>query len=142
MTTTVLALSWGVSRGRETDGYTICRLDDQSTGKRYRCMGGGYDMVGTVFGEWLEDVHQDRLQAISDRAHYDYTKPVDDRVSDSGLYGMVRHRDGKRVTLDGACGLESMQRIAREIGVELIRTYVARGRNRGNTTGWVATWTD
>lgn len=39
-----LALSWSVSRGRDTYGYNICRLDDTSTGERFKCMGGGYDM--------------------------------------------------------------------------------------------------
>lgn len=43
-----LTISTGTSRGRETHGYPIVRLRDSETGKLYRCMGGGYDMVGIV----------------------------------------------------------------------------------------------
>lgn len=65
-----LALSWSVSRGRDTYGYNICRLDDTSTGDRFKCMGGGYDMQGTVFGEWLAANYQPELLALKDRASY------------------------------------------------------------------------
>lgn len=65
-----LALSWSVSRGRDTYGYNICRLDDTSTEERFKCMGGGYDMQGTVFGSWLEAGYQDRLVELKDRANY------------------------------------------------------------------------
>lgn len=60
-----LRMSWSVSRGRDTYGYNICKLTDGNTGKQYRCMGGGYDMQGTVFGDWLEANYPDRLAAGS-----------------------------------------------------------------------------
>lgn len=72
MTTTYLDLSWSTSRGRDTYGWNICRLDDTSTGKRYRCNGGGYDMAGTVFADWMQATYQQELRAISDRAHARY----------------------------------------------------------------------
>lgn len=61
---TFLSLSWSVSRGRDTYGYNIARLDDRNTGERFRCMGGGYDMVGTVFGDWLEKTFQSELTEL------------------------------------------------------------------------------
>ncbi len=47
-----LVFKWGVSRGRDTYGYTICSLwvDDE---KVAMCNGGGYDMKGTCFGNWV-----------------------------------------------------------------------------------------
>jgi len=65
--TTYLALSWSVSRGRDTYGYNICRLDVEHGGKRYRCNRGGYDMVGTVVADWLCGTYQERLQTLAMR---------------------------------------------------------------------------
>jgi hypothetical protein len=128
-----LTISTGTSRGRDTYGYTIVRLRDSDTGKLYRCMGGGYDMVGTVLADWLTDVHQDALRTIRDRAYY---------ISDTGrfapsknpeaLYGMTKYTDG-RVSIDGACGVESVRRIATAAGVKL-RSFPTRDRR--NTGGW------
>jgi hypothetical protein len=118
---THLSLSWSVSRGRDTEGYNICRLDDGNTGKRYKCMGGGYDMTGTVFGNWLQDVYQAELQAAGSAV--------------TGLYGARINSEGK-VSLDGACGLECMLEIAKAIGLEVEREYIKKGVNRGNTVGW------
>lgn len=110
-----LTLTWSISRGRDTYGYNICRLDDPQTGKRYRCNGGGYDMTGTVFGMWLMDVHQDRLSALA-----------------WSFYGLRRYNDG-HVNLDGACGINSMVRVAEALGLEVQTQYDKKGR----TTGWL-----
>lgn len=138
---TMLGLSWSTSRGRETYGYNICRLDDYATGKRYKCMGGGYDMVGTVLGLWLQDVHQDRLQAISDRADVDYNIK-DDPNGCPGYYGRRKrlygliHTGGGGMRVDGACGVESVIRIAKAAGITIKR---AAWDKRGNTTAYLAT---
>lgn len=129
MTTSLLMVSWGTSRGRETDGYPICRLDDTNTGKRYRCMGGGYDMIGTVFAEWLEDMRQDDLRAIGSRAYYHGTTAG---VGD--LYGMRWRPDGS-VSLDGGCGLDAMVRIARECRLTVERKV----NRRGDVIGFLVT---
>lgn len=134
-TDTYLAISWSLSRGRDTYGYNIARLRDTVTGKAYRCMGGGYDMTGTVFGEWLENTHQDALRAIADQAGARYVGSERIRNDAAGaLYGMVELSDG-RISLDGACGLSSMYRVARAIGLELRQTV----STRGNLTGIVVT---
>lgn len=127
----VLRLTYGVSRGHETYGDNIVTLNDETTGKRTRCMGSGYDMVGTVFADWMQDTCQDKLTAIRAQAYYQPSTNGYDGCPD-GLYGMRLHRDGT-VTLDGGCGIESMRRIADAIGVDVTRTH----DHKGNTTGWV-----
>ena len=115
-----LSLSWSVSKGANTYGYNICRLDDRNNGKRFRCLGGGYDMIGTVFGEWLEYYYQAELL----------------KIKDCDFYGLMYLADKNKVSLDGACGIESMIRIAEAIGLEVERDYIATGRRRGETVGW------
>lgn len=132
--TTYLPLSWSVSKGRDTYGYNICRLDGDT--KRYRCSGGGYDMVGTVVGQWLEDVHQSRLQLLA--THGPQGAPV---LEDCGygvagykrradLYGLVFDPKG-RARLDGACGIESIIKVAAAAGVSITRDTNRRGVTRG-----------
>ena len=133
-----LSLSWSVSRGRDTDGYNICRLDDRNNGQRFKCMGGGYDMVGTVFGQWLAAYYQAELLALKERANY--SRSIDGGYTpanrDDSLYGMVYLEKENRISLDGACGLECMIRIAEAIGLEVDRDYIAKGRRCGETIGW------
>ena len=131
-----LAISWSVSRGQDTYGYNICRLDDRSSGKRFRTCGGGYDMIGTVFGDWLQDTYQSRL--------LDLVKELmkePDLFSDYGstgwiqfkyLYGMTYRPNTGKVSLDGACGIESMRRIAEALGLEL----QWEGNRKGHTIGY------
>ena len=113
-----LTLSWSTSKGRDTYGYNICRLDDRNNGKRFRCMGGGYDMIGTVFGDWLETYYQNELE----------------KLYETKFSGMRKLKH--KVSLDGACGIESMIKIAEAIGLEIERDYIAKGRRRGETIGW------
>ena len=141
-----LSISWSTSRGVDTYGYNICRLDDNRTGKRYRTCGGGYDMVGTVIGEWLADVYQSELQAIGHRAGSYYSKAdgyQSHRIADGGslpygrpdpskLYGMTRNDDTGRVTLDGACGTSTMIAIAEAIGLR----FSWFGNRKGHTLGY------
>ena len=119
---TYLKLKWSVSKGRDTYGYNICTLIDGNTDKKHRCMGGGYDMTGTVVGKWLETTFQQRLRAT------DLT----------GFYGVRKHPDG-HVALEGSCGLDSMWRIAEKIGMTH-RQWI--GTRRGDTEGWVVTFED
>lgn len=135
MDTTYLRIRWGISRGRLTYGYNICTVIDERTGKRYSCNGGGYDMVGTSFGRWLGDVKQAELQALADK----HGPSAQHRGQVAGFYGMYRWEKGDEVTLDGACGLESIITIAKAVGLTIERTFVPTGPNRGNTTGWIIT---
>ena len=129
--TTYLALTWAISRGRDTYGYNIARLDDRATGKRYRCSGGGYDMVGTVFGQWLQDFHQKRLQLLRDNGPQG--KPELKPYAQTGwtqredLYGLFFKPDGS-AHVDGACGIESMRHIAEACGLTVKSDYCTRKR--------------
>jgi len=128
-----LPLSWAVSRGRDTYGYNICRLDDKATGKRYRCSGGGYDMQGTVLGQWLQNVHQERLQIL--KAHNaDKLEPcgytVDGWMKIPSFYGLTYDIMGKAI-IDGACGVESVIKIAEACGISITSDWNRRA-NRKN----------
>lgn len=133
-----LTLSWSISKGRDTYGYTICRLDDRNNGKRFRCMGGGYDMIGTVFGDWLETYYQKELLDIQGNAYMIWSAKFGriENKDDNRFYGMTHDQIQNRVYLDGACGIESMMRIAEAIGLEIERDYIAKGSHRGETIGW------
>ena len=126
-----LDISWSTSRGRDTYGYNICRLDDSHTRKRYRCSGGGYDMIGTVFGDWLADMYAPQLAALfASREHVDAGYAVKGYRKIPDLYGVTMSPDGK-VHCDGACGIESMIRIAEAIGLQVQQTYSRKGRTTG-----------
>lgn len=47
-----LTIKWGTSRGRDSYGYTTCSLYENGR-KIAACNGGGYDMRGTVIGDWM-----------------------------------------------------------------------------------------
>lgn len=133
-----LTLSWSISRGRDTYGYNICRLDDNATQKRYRCNGGGYDMTGTVLGDWLADVYQSELQALAPRAGAWYSKAGGYRTNPDrlhGLYGLSINEDTGTASIDGACGIRSVEMIAAAIGIGFRATV----NRRGHATGYMVT---
>lgn len=130
----LLKLSWSISKGRNSEGYNICRLDDMSTGERFKCMGGGYDMIGTCFGEWLQKTYQDRLLKIKDKfSRYENGKfiSIDETQKEpfsKKLYGGTYYTEKNVVMLDGACGIDSMRRIAEAIGLEITDNFNRRTR--------------
>jgi hypothetical protein len=126
-----LSLKWGTSRGRDTCGYNIVTLSDHRTGKKYRTCGGGYDMQGTVFGEWLGQVYQNELQQhIAKLPLIDAGYVTKGYRKVDGLYGLVINPDGK-IVLDGACGTKSMLTIARAIGLDVQQDYDRSPRRNG-----------
>lgn len=135
---TRLDLSWAVSRGAGTYGYNIARLDDSITGKRYRTCGGGYDMVGTVFADWMNVAHQDKLQALFTGATQECGYSVPGYKKLPALYGVTLSPKGI-AHCDGGCGIESMRRIAEAIGLEVQSTYNRKGRTTGFIVGEVLT---
>ena len=133
-----LTLSWSISRGRDTYGYNICRLDDSATGKRYRCSGGGYDMTGTVLGNWLTDVYQSELRTLAPRAGAWYSKANGYRTNPdrvNGLYGLSINEDTGKASIDGACGIRSVELIAEALGIGFRATV----NRRGHATGYMVT---
>jgi hypothetical protein len=127
-----LVISWSTSRGRDTYGYNICRLDDRNNGKRFRTLGGGYDMIGTVFGDWLEENYQDELRKIPARA---YSRFDGERfVGEKGdLYGMTLYLKDGSIRLDGGCGIRAMLDIAKAIGLEVEQEV---DRRKGHLVGF------
>lgn len=82
-------------------------------------MGGGYDMLGTVLGDWLIDNYRDRILALGDgNLEGEYNS------SYGGFYGAIK-MNGK-LWLDGACGRSSMEDIARAIGLEVSAKWSER----------------
>ena len=132
-----LSISWTTSRGQDTYGWNICRLDSRQSGRRYKTMGGGYDMLGTVFGDWLESEYQRELVELVDRLPLvDCGYPVAGymKVGENALpryYGLTVKPDGS-VSLDGACGHSCMVRIAEAIGLEV----QWEGNKKGHTVGY------
>lgn len=113
MTDTVL-FTYGVSRGRDTYGYNIVTLAS-NTGKRFRAMGGGYDMHGQVLGDYVQfNASPDRLRAVADA---DDTLPVAVAPDDE-------------VIVLGESGSTSVVRLMRALGWEVsaIRSFDRKGR--------------
>ena len=130
-----LSLTWGISKGRDTYGYNILTLRDEH-GHKYRTMGGGYDMTGTVLGDWLESNYQDRLMKIRSRAHSTWMKSRRFKYNkkQNALYGMRYSKTTNGVVLDGACGESCMVAIAKAIGLSI--KYTTAGR-RNTHTGYI-----
>lgn len=125
-----LDITWSTSRGRDTYGYNICRLDDDITGLRFRTCGGGYDMVGTVFGQWLERTYPEKLRALASGVKLvDCGYAVKGWKKHPDLYGLTFAPDGAP-RLDGACGIESMRRIAEACGFEVEWSGNKKGHTR------------
>lgn len=110
----VLTVTWGTSRGRDTYGYTLCTLRENGSIKA-KCNGGGYDMRGSVFAEWLEKEYQDTLRArLRHKTNYIYRKgdALRPRKTRNSFYGSTLYADTGEIKLDGGCGFSSIQRIA------------------------------
>ena len=113
-----LEISRAVSRGADTCGYNICRLDDSVTQKRFECLGGGYDMIGTVVADWFESTYQNHLAKLSAE------NPNDDSrrgrlCAVPGFYGAFVNHETGHVTLDGRCGIESIRTIIEACGFDV-----------------------
>jgi hypothetical protein len=137
---TYLSVTYGISRAQDTYGYNRVQIMDTETGKRFSACGGGYDMTGDCFGQWLQHTHQSLLLAYSDMAHdiceqMEQGKPWTRQTNRQGLYGMTLNtRLGVQdVSLDGGCGLDCMIKIARAIGlsVDAMKTFNRRGQCTG-----------
>ena len=127
---TYLSVAWTISRALDTYGYDVCTLTDQRTGKKYRAAGGGYDILGTVLGEYLEDVHQDALSALAVKLGTDPDRGAANNYV-AGNYGLFVRANGSVYT-DGACGQSSMERIAAAIGLTVKETL----DKKCHTSGW------
>jgi len=90
-------------------------------------------MQGTCLGNWLQNAFQVELLNLfatkKGKQYGDYTNSKGQKVARhdfDGLYGAIEHNtwiDEKKaktaIILDGACGFDSMRRIAEAIGIQL-----------------------
>jgi hypothetical protein len=138
-----LKIRWGVSKGRDTCGYTTCTLSEFGT-RMAGCNGGGYDMRGTVLGLWIATRFRSRLNQLKDEFYglgfYDPNfdpgkaivpgtkQTVEEREKAGKSLGLERHQafhgaSSKTPTkrhivpqLDGACGWDCMVRVLKAVG--------------------------
>jgi hypothetical protein len=108
-----LELKYTTSKGRETYGWNIVSLIDGD--KRFKTCGGGYDMIGTVLADWLQANYYDKLLPLN---------PLE-------YYGIFKTYDRKGIRLDGACGLDCIQKIAKAIGVSVQTVYKPKYGTKG-----------
>lgn len=113
-----LVFKWSVSKGRNTYGYKCCSLwDARSEIKLTSCNGGGYDMEGTAFGNWLMLQFPERLQKLNSDKFYGISHY---RLSANKLKRLKYGGLNKKTYADGGCGMSSMRRIAKAIKLQFV----------------------
>lgn len=128
-------IKWTVSRAKDTYGYNVVTLLDADTGFKFKASGGGYDMTGTVFAEWVQSKFQKELLTIKNRAYSVHNVDKQERNHSKRkdyLYGMtLRKQKGQLdcIRLDGGCGLDSMIAICTAAGLEVEKSYDRSKRN-------------
>lgn len=128
-----LEITFGVSRGRDTYGYNIVTVRDGN--QKYRTCGGGYDMIGTVFAQWLWNKYKERIIQTCVPVDYDIKDTIEKiKQHKEADYGFFTSKGD--YWLDGACGLSSIQQIAKKIGLTIQTDY---DRKRDKTRGWIVT---
>lgn len=113
-----LEIKWSISKARDTYGYNICTLVDGT--RKFKAYGGGYDMQGQVFGQWLEANYMDKIETL---------QPYNRKTGKEGFYGLFVGHTGK-IILDGSCGLSTMIEIAKAINLSVQSDY-KRGQLKG-----------
>lgn len=106
-------IKYSESRGRDTYGWNICTLREYGQ-KIARCNGGGYDMAGTVFAEWVKVHFAAELEklAADDFFALDFFDPIAKKHR-------KHFRSGYKICLDGGCGFASIERVLEKIGFEV-----------------------
>jgi hypothetical protein len=112
MKTHTLKLRWTVSKAKDSYGYNVLTLLDGDD--KYKTSGGGYDMQGTVFANWLQAKFFPKIIEIC--------RPKKDE-----FYGYYDTSYGQY--LSGACGLDCMIKIAKAIGLGVQQVYCPKIRN-------------
>ena len=120
-----LAVKWTVSKAQDTYGYNICTVQNADTSEKFKSLGGGYDLLGSSIGKFIESTFQSELLAIKDKAYYVFDGKFERTSKDDALYGFTLNvKDGvESVSLDGACGISSMESILNAMGYTLERVY-------------------
>lgn len=141
--TRTVTIHWTTSRARDTYGYNVVTFRDERGRAIGRASGGGYDMVGSAFGDVLEHFFAQRLRTVAaTRA----SRIVPDASvgpmwhAERGpevLYGLTVYlgKDGNaiRASIDGACGINSVESIAEAMGLRLTWSLNRRGHKTACT---------
>lgn len=95
-------------------------------------VGMGYDMVGSLFGQWLNSNYEDKLTKLAQDNAHKMTSPgyFGSETDFYGLYAILGD-NGEVVKgyVNGMCGLSCVRRLARMVGVHIIADW-ARDTNR------------
>ena len=136
-----LEFKWTTSRARDSYGYNVCTLYVDNK-KVARCNGGGYDMQGTVLGDWIAREFEKDLLQLTEKFYgltfhdpnYDPGKAViegqtiEEREKEGKTVGLDRYQAFYKASsplptknhiiplIDGACGLSSVQSILTALG--------------------------
>ena len=119
-----LKIKNSISKGRDTYGYNIVSLWDGDI--KYSTCGGGYDMLGAVFGRWLKANYIEQLKELTpydEQYSMDFWKEHGYQPQQEN-YGLFS-RNGN-LSLDGACGLECMILLANKMGLSVTADYNRR----------------
>lgn len=122
-----IQLIWSVSKARDSYGYNRVTALDLETGKKYVTVGGGYDMVGTVIANLIEDKFQDKLKNLN--PYYIFSTAEGVKLVGGGFYGLTLIKDKNHMVINGACGLSAVEHIIEAIGLKL--KTVAKLNSRG-----------
>ena len=118
-----LVISWGTSRGHETYGYTLATLREHGHVMARQC-GGGYDMRGAAFADWLNKVYGSRYFDLDLSARDGQGKRLTGASGPTpyyGLYSWIDSKTGKeKRAINGACGFSTVCNLAAAIGLEVL----------------------
>ena len=156
MNNEILEFVWTVSKARDSYGYNIMTLYVNDK-KVAQCNGGGYDMKGTVLGQWIATTFKDQLLKLKQEfcgltyhdPNYDPNKEIikgqtiAEREKEGKSLGLERYQafyaaSSKLPTekhiipeINGATGFSSVEKILKTIGCEL--EYIPSRRNKDNS---------
>lgn len=142
MTTKALKFKWTISKVENTYGYNICSLwvDDKKVSS---CNGDGYDMEGTVLGNYIAYAFADKLMKLTEPCqfgnltyHNPNWKPTQDTLDKEQAgesFGLERYQDFYKQSskvptevhtipmIDGTCGFSTVTQLMEKIGLTLKR---------------------
>ena len=98
-------------------GYGSTTVFDSRQNKLLRVGGCGFDRRGTALGQFIELTFNDEIQKLAKKVTFGRGK--NKRVS-RDFYGMNIYQG--KISLDGACGFDCMQKILAAIGFEIVNT--------------------
>ena len=119
-----LQFKWSISKAEATYGYNICSLwvDREKVAS---CNGGGYDMEGTCFGDWVAKRFKNELLQLK----IPFGTRNGEKVQE--YYGLTFHDpnyDPGKVVVDGET-IEKREKKGKSLGLERYQSFY-RGSSR------------